>query len=97
MIQIFSGIIIDTFSSLREKSLQKMRDIQEICFICGFTRELFDRKSDSGFQLHTKNEHYLWNYVFYISYLRDKVSSIEKNMFRKKRSIQESSLILMKN
>jgi inositol 1,4,5-triphosphate receptor type 1/inositol 1,4,5-triphosphate receptor type 3 len=49
MIQIFSGIIIDTFSSLREKSLQKSRDIQEVCFVCGHSRELFDRKSDSGF------------------------------------------------
>ena len=35
-------------------------------------RELFDRKSDSGFVQHTKNDHYMWNYVFYISYILDK-------------------------
>lgn len=37
-----------------------------------YYRELFDRKSDTGFVYHTKNEHYMWNYIFYISYLRDK-------------------------
>lgn len=53
-IQIFSGIIIDTFSSLREKQLLKDTDIEEICFICGLPRELFDRRSDYGFTQHTK-------------------------------------------
>ncbi|CAD8210359.1 unnamed protein product [Paramecium octaurelia] len=72
MIQIFSGIIIDTFSSLREKQMQRDQDIQETCFICGFSRELFDRKSEAGFKLHTQYEHYMWNYVFYISYLKEK-------------------------
>lgn len=52
MMQIFSGIIIDTFSSLREKQMLRDRDIQETCFICGFSRELFDRKSEAGFKLH---------------------------------------------
>lgn len=36
------------------------------------TRELFDRKSDSGFTQHIKNDHYLWNYVFYLAYLEAK-------------------------
>ena len=48
------------------------RDIQETCYICGYSRELFDRKSEAGFKLHTLYEHYMWNYVFYISYLQDK-------------------------
>ena len=38
MIQIFSGIIIDKFSFLREKEHNKNTDIQEFCFICGHTR-----------------------------------------------------------
>jgi len=42
------GIIIDTFGSLREKDNEKKMDVQEICFICGFDRETFDRKSDAG-------------------------------------------------
>lgn len=35
-------------------------------------RELFDHKSDSGFVKHIKNEHLMWNYFFYISYIKDK-------------------------
>ncbi|EGR27978.1 hypothetical protein IMG5_185610 [Ichthyophthirius multifiliis] len=75
IIQIFSGIIIDKFSQLRSEELEKIMDIQEMCFICGNTRELFDRKSDQGFVQHIKNEHYLWNYVFYLGFLQDKEST----------------------
>ncbi|EGR32968.1 MIR domain protein [Ichthyophthirius multifiliis] len=87
-IQIFSGIIIDKFSQLRDDEQEKMFDISEMCFICGHTRyfflyifiyllkrEIFDRKSDEGFSQHIKNEHYLWNYVFYLAYLKEKEST----------------------
>ncbi|KRX06791.1 MIR motif [Pseudocohnilembus persalinus] len=72
LVEIFSGIIIDKFSDLRQSEQQKLKDIKEICFICGHTRELFDRKSDVGFSNHWKNDHYLWNYVFYLAFLDDK-------------------------
>jgi len=48
VVSIVAGIIIDTFGSLREKDNEKKMDVQEICFICGFDRETFDRKSDAG-------------------------------------------------
>jgi inositol 1,4,5-triphosphate receptor type 1/inositol 1,4,5-triphosphate receptor type 3 len=57
---------------LREKENQKTQDIKEICYICGLSREIFDRKSDSGFKTHIKRDHYLWNYLFYLAYLDDK-------------------------
>ena len=53
--QIFSGIIIDTFGSLRDLQQIKNKDRDEICFICGFSREEFDRKSEIGFNKHIKN------------------------------------------
>lgn len=52
-----------------------MNDKDNICFICGLERELFDRKSDEGFINHTTHEHNMWNYVFYIAYLYNKDSS----------------------
>ena len=33
--QIISGIIIDTFASLRSEIEQRVKDEKEICFICG--------------------------------------------------------------
>ncbi|CAD8066638.1 unnamed protein product [Paramecium sonneborni] len=74
-IQIFSGIIIDTFGELREQQLAKEDDKENICFICGLDREIFDMKSDDGFNQHTKQSHYMWNYVFYMAYMDNKNKS----------------------
>jgi len=74
VVSIVAGIIIDTFGSLREKDNEMKMDVQEICFICGFDRETFDRKSDAGggFIGHIKIDHYMWNYVHFISHLKMK-------------------------
>ena len=49
-IEMLSGIIIDTFSKLREQA-----DIQEVdqkskCFICGLSRDQIDRDYEGGFR-----------------------------------------------
>jgi len=74
MINIVSGIIIDTFATLRMGEKMYIDDTQNICFICGYTREELDMVSDQadGFDHHIKKEHYQWYYLFYIAYLRDK-------------------------
>jgi len=77
MLNIVSGIIIDTFGLLREIQEEKTADKEGRCFICGLSKEIFDRQADSSysFTVHTKKEHYMWNYVFFIAYLRDKDST----------------------
>ena len=37
-------------------------------------RETFDRQANTsyGFQYHIKNDHYMWNYVYYYAYLQEK-------------------------
>ncbi|KAL4438749.1 hypothetical protein ABPG74_013422 [Tetrahymena malaccensis] len=70
--KMFSGLIICTFKQLRDTQMQKHIDVNEMCFICGNSRELFDRKSDQGFQQHIKNDHYIWNYMFYLAYLEER-------------------------
>jgi len=74
MISIVAGIIIDTFGLLREMEEEKNKDIQEKCFICGLSKEVFDRQAEIGydFNKHIKNDHYMWNYIFFIAFLRDK-------------------------
>lgn len=74
MIDVVSGIIIDTFGSLREEADQLKNDVQKFCFICGFDQESLDKikVGKNGFKEHVKKEHYMWNYLFYIGYVKDK-------------------------
>ena len=74
VLSIVTGIIIDTFGSLREEYNEYIKDTETFCFICGFERETLDKESEEkdGFDFHVKNEHYQWNYLFYIGYLSDK-------------------------
>ena len=45
-----------------------------ILYIFQFERETLDKmsKNQKGFQYHVKVEHNMWNYLFFISYLRNK-------------------------
>lgn len=73
MINIVSGIIIDTFGSLREELQRYKHDLDNFCFICGFDIEAIEKnsKNNLGFKNHIKKDHYLWNYLFYIAYLKE--------------------------
>lgn len=42
-----------------------------ICFICNLERYLFDKYSD-GFENHTKRDHNLWNYLYFLYGLKKK-------------------------
>ncbi|CAD8103545.1 unnamed protein product [Paramecium sonneborni] len=77
MVNIVAGIIIDTFGSLREEESNKIRDIEDKCFICGNLKTTFDRLQDissmgGGFDHHIKVNHYMWNYMFFMAYLKYK-------------------------
>lgn len=74
MINIIAGIIIDTFGSLRDDAKEFKDDIEDFCFICGFDKETLDKVSErkNGFLHHIRNDHYQWNYLFYIAYLLEK-------------------------
>jgi hypothetical protein len=44
--QIVLGIIIDTFTKLREDEMEKFFDMENKCFICGRLRYEFDKLLD---------------------------------------------------
>ena len=75
MINIVSGIIINNFGSLRDELNEYTEDLENICFICGFDKEFIEKSNQKGFEYHIKTEHYLWNYLFYIAYIKDKDST----------------------
>merc|ERR1711865_1080408 len=66
LLNIVFGIIIDTFSELREKKKIRLQDTKEKCFMCGIDKATFDRVGSSVFQAHIKSEHNMWAYLKFI-------------------------------
>ena len=67
VIQMFCGIIIDTFLSQKEKNKEIEEDKNNVCFICGLNKNDLNKyysNSEKGFYEHIKLDHYLWNYMF---------------------------------
>ena len=76
LIEILSGIIIDKFGELREANEAKLEDSQSECFICGQSREDLEKELGyEGFRYHTLFEHNMWDYLFFIGYIKHKNNS----------------------
>ena len=84
LLNIIFGIIIDTFGKLREDASEKRRLQNDFCFICGISRDVFEAVTydhkvqttrtefNSAFKTHIKTEHNMWDYVFFLIYLKTK-------------------------
>jgi len=85
-LNVFFGIILDTFGELRGNRQDKLEDIKNNCFICSINRTTFDRQGN-GFDVHIRTEHYIWYYLYYIVYLNHKLASeftgIEQYVYEK--------------
>ena len=68
MINLFFGIIVDTFAALREKTYKIEEDKKNTCYICQITRDGAMNKN-INFEKHIKNVHNIWHYVYFIAYL----------------------------
>ncbi|CAI2385590.1 unnamed protein product [Moneuplotes crassus] len=65
LLSILSGIIIDNFGERRSKSDSIQQRQNDQCFICG------ESSSDlQDFEEHCKFKHNIWDYMYYIGYLR---------------------------
>merc|ERR1711988_1752123 len=71
LMNIIFGIIIDTFSAMREMTESKLEDMKTTCFICSIDRYTFD-KVGTPFDIHIKQEHNMWKYLYYLVYLGTK-------------------------
>ncbi|XP_077867819.1 inositol 1,4,5-trisphosphate-gated calcium channel ITPR2-like, partial [Saccoglossus kowalevskii] len=67
---IIFGIIIDTFSELRDNKNRTENDMRTLCFICGRGNHEFDSLGN-GFRKHVQFEHNLWSYLFFFIHLND--------------------------
>ena len=77
LLNIIFGIIIDKFAELRNQKDARTDDIENRCFICGQTKETFDRALNGGFAKHiTKKaggEHHMWHYFYFIVFIWEQV------------------------
>jgi hypothetical protein len=75
LLNLIFGIIIDTFSSIREKAAEEAQIRENKCTICGVTRQEFERSEAGVWQRHYKYEHNLWAYYFFLIHLETKEST----------------------
>ena len=70
MIDLVFGIILGTFAKMREQERIEVMDKINHCFICDETRSNLE-KNKEDFHVHTEITHNLWNYTYYMIYLKN--------------------------
>ena len=69
MIDLVFGIILGTFSEMREEERISDNDKINHCFLCHIKREMIEKKKED-FHFHREKRHNLWTYVDYMIFLK---------------------------
>jgi hypothetical protein len=76
LVNIITGLMVDTFSSIREEKQSRAETLDSVCFVCGTLRQTYEDlslgHSAPSFDQHLQEEHDPWVYVHYIAYLKKK-------------------------
>ena len=92
LMNIFFGIIIDTFGKLRNLKVEREADEANKCFICGVEEHNFmkqskrigDNRTNESFKHHRQATHYMWNYLYFAMKIwqqpRDLDNSVEMHV-----------------
>ena len=70
-LNIVFGIIVDTFSELREDKNNTEAKMRDECFICGLSAISFDRFG-AGWKHHILKEHHMWDYLYLLRHFDEK-------------------------
>ena len=72
LLNIVFGIMVDTFSQLREQHQERGNIINNTCLICGKHRPEFTKGAHKMgfFQEHIKHEHNVFEYLAFITFIR---------------------------
>ena len=70
--QMITGLIVDTFSSLRKIQEEYDKDFKNVCFICGLEREEIEKLylGKEGFNNHLE-DHKVSSYFGFMFYLKE--------------------------
>ena len=71
LFNIFFGIILDTFSQMRQEKNAIRQGNRSRCFICGLDSNVYDREG-RGFENHVNFEHNMWDFLHLYIYLVEK-------------------------
>ena len=85
LLNVVFGIIIDSFSSLRERKENVTKYIQNWCFVCSIEKEKFTSQG-IAYRKHIRagleGDHNIWNYLFFKMYIEGKIRT-EYTVFEK--------------
>ena len=99
LFNIFTGIIVGAFAELRDETNLNENDRRNICYICQLSRDDCLKKN-IDFDVHVKEEHFMWNYLYFLTYLHindpNNLNSIENYVWEKLEE-QDISWIPIKN
>lgn len=86
LFNIFTGIIVGAFAELRDETNMNENDKKNVCYICQLTRDDC-LKQNIDFDLHVNKEHFIWNYLYFLTYLHindpNNFNSIENYVWEK--------------
>jgi hypothetical protein len=76
LFNIVAGLMLDTFSALREEENKRYDILTNSCFICGIRRSEYINQglpsSAPSFDQHIEEEHNIWSYVNFVAKLKSK-------------------------
>lgn len=85
-LNLIAGIIIDTFSEMRDELTQRSYSLNNVCFICGKNKWQLE-KDGIKFDVHIGKDHSLWKYLYYMIRLKSvkstQLNGVEKYIYEK--------------
>jgi hypothetical protein len=76
LVNVITGLMVDTFSSIREENATREETLETDCFVCGLQRSAYEdlglAPGSASFEAHLKEDHDLWTYVWFLTYLKKK-------------------------
>jgi hypothetical protein len=79
--EVFFGVIIDTFGEIRDLKAQRENYFANKCYICGVDARAFVKSGPHAFSTHVSSKHNIWDYLYFVMRLwqqpRHKDDSVE--------------------
>lgn len=91
---MINGIIVTTFSAIREEAEMKIEDKNNKCYICSIPKVEFEKRKII-FNDHIDNEHNIKDYINYILNLKFKKNKdLDKDEIHIKNAVMERNIYL---
>lgn len=101
LLNMINGIIVSTFSAIREETEKNAKDLETMCLICSLNATSF-RINNLKYRDHIQLHHNVYNYIYFIlmlkvkpkteldsdeSYVKEMLDSYNVNVFPIKKSM----------